>query len=1403
MGKGAGFLVFVAVFGLLASFVLFFEINYNYSIFDVIERTITGNAVSDMSDVGESVYVKSASDSEFVNDTVDVTITGNVVLDNSCIVERVKWNRKNAGFGNTVRLNIFGNENCEGHGVYARIFEDDIFGDDFIDNYQSYFIGNVAYFDLKIDKRYSYLFEEDFEDGNIEFYAHVRVDSWDSSEKVVSKKISVSSDGFDIDLAPPSDVVELEETGGTDGPCSSVTQYEITWTFSELETCGQFVNGDWWVLAPVTITSITPTFSGGRNGYQVNPVLFTEQGYDSRGSGYNSALVPSLLPNGLQITTPSSIVKAVSNVETTCGYNVNEDCFLDTAAVLTVLTTAPPNNGVDSFRPSFAGAQKTIYSTLNLQTGLLPSLAPPVGVTVPTLASIETKFQRVQLDYPGWGFRSIHPDQNMKNYGADIALDTGDAALRLLLNDPLNSKMSALINYIQAGIDYAGMVSNGADYSNTGGGGHENGRKAPIAFAGILLDDLLIKNLVSNSGLIVFGENSIAVLDRTGLIPLASQEIQYCSELAYWMAIFFPDYGGSKVCYDPYRYIDGGEFPGDGYQQTFSNSAVGGTLATILLPGGSAVWNNDISIDYLDRWLSSGTWTQPDPCAPAPGICSGGSTSGFACSSASKFGGSSCPGGTCSLLSPISQNGYGVTYGPTGVAGNCIYDTNSADGIGRFPNLHLISPGEGYSSLFADAMWELYYQPSVGVPSAPSGLTAVAQSSTSMLLTWTDTSSNEQGFNIEYKLVSSSTWLPAGSVLEGVTSFLHSGLNVNTAYNYRVQAYNTGGNSAWFPASAPYPSWTTLQLNAPSGLTVSNLARPDGLTRLKLDWADNSNDEVSFEIQRRQQETNPSWTWATVGNVAGTSGVTGTFTDIGLSSGTRYEYHVRVVNTGGNSAWHPLPTSVPSYISGTTLYEYPTAPGSLTATALSTTSVRLDWVDSSYETGYWIGRCAGASCNSFAQVITPSGNGNVPVNSITFTDDNVNNGLVANTVYRYRVSAFNPASSNSHSNIASGTTFVCDNLQTRLCSEQRGVCLNSRETCAALNVWAGCSAANYLANNANYLSVETGVSQCVDGLDNDCDDLADLGFDTGCPIPSTSGFSPSLTTNLLEITNFTHVFNFSIGVTGLGRIQFLGQEVSLWRLVSGVFQALNLNEAINIQSNRIGINSVLYPELSQRATLTFYGLTYPQSPTPTVFDSGSFVVCTECVSQSYADGSYVVNVTGFSDYSTQTATCGDSYCNIHETCGSCAGDCGTCPSTSSSSSSGGSSGGGSSSGGPPRPKSQCNDKKDNDNDTLIDYPYDSGCLNKEDNIELDAPIIITPTGNEDLNNSASESEQVSDEEDVSSLESDFEIDFVFWISLTLLVGGIIVAWIMIMRSMRKHKRLKELQYVPNYKEIKL
>src|SRR5271157_1328557 len=39
---------------------------------------------------------------------------------------------------------------------------------------------------------------------------------------------------------------------------SSVTKDSITWTFSQAVPVGQFVNGDYYVVGPVTVTSISP-----------------------------------------------------------------------------------------------------------------------------------------------------------------------------------------------------------------------------------------------------------------------------------------------------------------------------------------------------------------------------------------------------------------------------------------------------------------------------------------------------------------------------------------------------------------------------------------------------------------------------------------------------------------------------------------------------------------------------------------------------------------------------------------------------------------------------------------------------------------------------------------------------------------------------------------------------------------------------------------------------------------------------------------------------------------------------------------------------------------------------------------------------------------------------------------
>jgi chitodextrinase len=92
----------------------------------------------------------------------------------------------------------------------------------------------------------------------------------------------------------------------------------------------------------------------------------------------------------------------------------------------------------------------------------------------------------------------------------------------------------------------------------------------------------------------------------------------------------------------------------------------------------------------------------------------------------------------------------------------------------------------------------------------------------------------------------------------------------------------------------------------------------------------------------------------------------------------------------------------------------PTQPGTLTASAVSTTEVDLAWGASSDNvgvTGYLVERCQGAGCSSFTQIGTPTGTSYKDV------------GVVASTSYSYRVRATDAAGNHStYSNTAGATT---------------------------------------------------------------------------------------------------------------------------------------------------------------------------------------------------------------------------------------------------------------------------------------------------------------------------------------------------------------------------------------------
>ena len=84
------------------------------------------------------------------------------------------------------------------------------------------------------------------------------------------------------------------------------------------------------------------------------------------------------------------------------------------------------------------------------------------------------------------------------------------------------------------------------------------------------------------------------------------------------------------------------------------------------------------------------------------------------------------------------------------------------------------------------------------LPAAPTTLTATTISRSQINLSWVDNSDNETGFKIERcKNATCTNFVEIAQVGANVTSFANTGLTKNTTYNYRVRAFNGGGNSGY------------------------------------------------------------------------------------------------------------------------------------------------------------------------------------------------------------------------------------------------------------------------------------------------------------------------------------------------------------------------------------------------------------------------------------------------------------------------------------------------------------------------------------------------------------------------------------------------------------------------------
>jgi chitodextrinase len=275
-------------------------------------------------------------------------------------------------------------------------------------------------------------------------------------------------------------------------------------------------------------------------------------------------------------------------------------------------------------------------------------------------------------------------------------------------------------------------------------------------------------------------------------------------------------------------------------------------------------------------------------------------------------------------------------------------------------------------------------------PTAPANLAATSKSQTSVTLSWSASSDNVAvtGYNV-YR----------GSSIAGsttATSYTVSGLSCGSSYTFAVEAKDAAGNLSprstltTTTAACSSPGPDTTPPSVPGGLQTTAVTA----TSVAVSWTAASDNVAVAGYGLYRNGTS-------VGSTTQTSYSFG-----GLSCGNSYTLAVDAYDAAGNRSQQATLVASTSPCPDTIA---PSAPGNLTVTASTATSLSLLWSPS-------LDNVAVAGYDLFQ-------NGN-KIGSTLATNYTVS-GLTCNTNYTLGVQAFDAAGNHSPTTSVGGTTSAC------------------------------------------------------------------------------------------------------------------------------------------------------------------------------------------------------------------------------------------------------------------------------------------------------------------------------------------------------------------------------------------